>query len=115
MASYHVFMKKRHDRTARRTRAAEPVQVYLERGDRQRLERLASRLDATKSDVLRRGLAALDRQLSDPEQDPVLGFIGIADLGEGRDPGYDVARDHDRFLAESEEASWRRPRGRRGH
>ncbi len=93
---------------------SEPVQVYLERRDHELLERLASRLDATKSDVLRRGLAALERQLSDPAQDPVLGFIGLADLAEGRDPGYDVARQHDRFVSETEEASWRTTRKRRG-
>ncbi len=105
-------MKRRHDKVRRRV--SEPVQVYLARRDRDLLERLASRLDATKSDVLRRALAALDRQLSDPEQDPVLGFIGIASLPPGRDPGYDVALEHDRFLAETEEASWRRSRKRRG-
>jgi hypothetical protein len=38
----------------------EPVQVYLADPDRERLERLATRLGATKSDVLRRGLEALE-------------------------------------------------------
>ena len=102
-------MKRSHDSTGR---VAEPVQVYLERRDRDLLERLASRLGSNKSDVLRQGLAALERQLSDPAHDPVLGFIGLADLAEGRDPGYDVAREHDRYLAESEEASWRAGRKR---
>jgi hypothetical protein len=106
-------MKQNHERL-RRGRVSEPVQVYLERRDRDLLERLAGRLGATKSDVLRRGLAALERQLSDPAQDPVVGFIGLADLAEGRDPGYDVAREHDRFLAASEEASWRAAGKRRG-
>ena len=41
-------------------RVGEPVQVYLAEPDRARLERLAAALDATKSDVLRRGLAALE-------------------------------------------------------
>jgi hypothetical protein len=41
---------------------AEPVQVYLALPDRERLERLTTRLDATKSDVLRRGLEALEAQ-----------------------------------------------------
>ena len=106
-------MKTHHD-PPRRGRVSEPVQVYLERCDRELLDRLASRLSASKSDVLRQGLAALERQLTDPAQDPILGFIGLADLAEGRDPGYDVAREHDRFLAESEEASWRPGRRRRG-
>ena len=41
-------------------RVGEPVQVYLARPDRDRLERLAAQLDASKSEVLRRGLAALE-------------------------------------------------------
>jgi hypothetical protein len=52
-------MKKDHERSAER-RVAEPVQVYLDAADRARLERLTERLDATKSDVLRRGLEALE-------------------------------------------------------
>ena len=53
-------MKKDHDRDKPERRVAEPVQVYLDRADRARLDRLTERLDATKSDVLRRGLEALD-------------------------------------------------------
>ena len=106
-------MKRNHDR-ARQGRVSEPVQVYLERRDRDLLDRLATRLGASKSDILRRGLAALERQITDPSQDPVLRIIGVADASEGRDPGYDVAQEHDRFLAETETASWRPGRGRRG-
>ncbi len=48
-------------KSRRRTgRVAEPVQVYLDRPDRERLDRLAAQLEATKSDVLRRGLEALE-------------------------------------------------------
>ncbi len=53
-------MKRSHDKPGKAARVAEPVQVYLERPDRERLERLADALDATKSDVLRRGLEALE-------------------------------------------------------
>ncbi|MDH4348149.1 MAG: ribbon-helix-helix protein, CopG family [Gemmatimonadota bacterium] len=53
-------MTKYHEPPKRAGRAAEPVQVYLDRPDRERLERLAERLDTTKSDVLRRGLEALE-------------------------------------------------------
>jgi hypothetical protein len=100
-------------RGSRTPRVAEPVQVYLESPDRDRLARLASQLDATKSDVLRRGLEALERQLSDPATHPALRIIGIAG---GRAPApvaYDVARDHDRFLADAELASWTGPKSRR--
>jgi hypothetical protein len=53
-------MTRAHDASRKAHRVAEPVQVYLDAADRARLERLTARLDATKSDVLRRGLEALD-------------------------------------------------------
>jgi hypothetical protein len=56
-------MRRHHDRRKRPGRVAEPVQVYLDEADRGRLERLAAALDATKSDVLRRGLEALESRL----------------------------------------------------
>ena len=80
------------------------MQVYLDGPDRERLERLTSRLDATKSDVLRRGLQALEQQLSDPHGHPALRIAGILDVSHaGTD---DAARDHDRLLAKAEEESW---------
>lgn len=94
---------------------AEPVQVYLAGADRERLQRLARQLGATKSDVLRQGLEALERQLADPAEHPALRLIGLAAGPPGRAPGYDVAREHDRFLAESEVAGWAgQPPRRRG-
>lgn len=97
-------MKRIHERKP--SRVAEPVQVYLSGPERARLERLANQLGATKSDVIRQGLEALERRLSDPADHPVLRIIALAD-GVKVDPApYDVAREHDRFLAESEIASW---------
>ena len=93
--------------TRRRVREAAPMQVYLVADERERLERLASQLDATKSDVIRRGLLALERELLSPSAHPALRLIGIADAD----------REHDQLIAESEEASWSRPtmgRGGRG-
>lgn len=101
-------MKRGHDPSRRHGHVAEPVQVYLDRPDRDRLERLAAQLDATKSDVLRRALGALERQLMDPATHPALRIIGLAaGYPHPPSPGYDVAREHDRFLAESERASWK--------
>ena len=95
-------MKPPHDRK----RVSEPVQVYLESVDSQRLARLAARLDTTKSDVLRRGLEALERQVLDPAAHPALRIIGMAGrYAERPDPGYDVAVEHDRFLADGEHPS----------
>jgi len=86
-----------------------PVQVYLDRSAAGRLERLAEQLDASKSEVLRRGIEALERELTDPAGHPVLRLIGLAEEASGA-PGPDPAREHDRVLAEAEEARWRGPR-----
>jgi len=82
------------------SRVKEPVQVYLEIEDARRLQRLAQRLDATKSDVLRRGLAALEDQLTD--QSPLIRLLAVADAEEDKGPpvDYDVAVEHDRAIAE---------------
>lgn len=90
------------------------MQVYLDLADQERLERLQEQLDSSKSDVLRKGLEALERALTDPDHHPALKIIGIAggvdSPEEGAEkpggPGYDVAREHDRFLADAEVESW---------
>lgn len=94
-------------------RLGEPVQVYLDADERRRLERLARDLGTTKSDVLRRALEALERQALDPDAHPALQVIGLADRERPGGPGYSVAREHDRYLAESEETGWARPGSRR--
>jgi hypothetical protein len=95
--------------TKRRVREAAPVQVYLVGDERDRLERLADQLDASKSDVVRRGLLALERELLSPSAHPALRLIGIADAEIGGVTPIEVARDHDREIADGEEASWNRP------
>ena len=105
--------------SSKRVSGAAPVQVYLDRNSRQRLEHLAGHLATTKSDVLRRGLLALERETSDPSSHPVLRLIG-AEASEPAALTYDVAREHDRYLAAVHEpappappaaARRRRPRG----
>ena len=92
----------------RRVSEASPVQVYLGPDEQQRLTDLARRLDTNKSEVLRRGLLALEREVREPDEHPLLRAIGI--LGEeGPDPldsGLDPARDHDEYLALAEERHW---------
>lgn len=84
-------MKHRHDdKGLPPKRVAEPVQVYLDPSDRERLERLTERLSATKSDVLRQGLAALEAQTSraaslEPTRQPLPTFGG-----QGLQPGVDL-------------------------
>lgn len=104
---YHEDMKKNHEKKP--ARVAEPVQVYLAPAEHARLGRLVSHLDSTKSDVIRRALAALEREVVDPARNPVLQLIGIARHIPSPDVGYDVAVEHDRFLADSEMASWSKP------
>ncbi len=97
-------MNSPHDDSPKR-RVAEPVQVYLRPSEKDRLERLTAELDTTKSDVLRRGLKALELQISDPEHHPALRIIGMVSVPDG-DLGIDVAREHDEYLATTEIASW---------
>ncbi len=94
-------MSRCHDNAAPKPiRVAEPVQVYLRADELERLARLTERLDTTESEVLRLGLEALERQLTDPAEHPALGIIGIAHGSTGGVAGTDVAREHDRVLAD---------------
>ncbi len=93
-------MKYDHEHNKHKAkRVREPAQVYLDAPEQDRLERLTEELDTTKSDVLRRGLEALERELFDPEHHPALQIIGIAGVEQGRECDFDVAREHDRYLA----------------
>jgi hypothetical protein len=97
----------------KRGRVGKSLQVYLDADERRSLARLARQLGATKSDVLRRGLAALERQGLDPEAHPALQIVGLASRERPGGPPYKVAREHDRYLADSEQAGSVRPPGRR--
>lgn len=87
------------------------MQVYLGREDRARLERLAGQLEATKSDVLRRGLDALERQLANPDEHPVLRLIGMAGPDTAPPLAYDPAVEFGRFLEDTEPGIGDRRRG----
>lgn len=109
-------MSKGNDKDRRKV--AEPVQVYLDPVDRGRLEWLTEQLDTTKSDVLRRALEAFERQIADPESHPALRIMKVAEgATPASSPDYDVAVEHDRFLVDTEVASWsgetRKPAARR--
>lgn len=100
-----------HDMPKRkpRVREAAPVQVYLDPDAQDRLERLSAQLEATRSEVLRRGLEALEQDLLDPASHPALRIIGLATArASGR---MDPALEHDWILADTEERSWK-TRGR---
>ena len=82
-------MTKAHERR-KPSRVAEPVQVYLDRPDLERLHRLATALDATKSDVLRRGLVALESQVRRPASRPPVSVALPVFKGKGLQPGVDL-------------------------
>ena len=94
-------------------RVGEPVQVFLATPDRERLLELAAHLGVSKSDVIRKGLSALQRELTNPATHPALRLIGLIDDDTGMTAdGRDVARQHDAVLADYYEGG--SPRGRRG-
>jgi hypothetical protein len=95
-----------HDSQRPRKRVGEPAQVYLTEADQARLERLTVQLGASKSDVLRRGLEALELQHMSPAAHPALRLIGLVDDVD-ESSAIDPARDHDRVLADNEVLSWR--------
>jgi len=84
-------MKRSHERPGKPKRVAEPVQVYLDPADRDRLERLAAQLEATKSDVLRRGLSALESQTRRPSAPERVSAAPLPTFqGQGLQPGVDL-------------------------
>jgi Arc/MetJ-type ribon-helix-helix transcriptional regulator len=105
-------MKKSHDKSPKTPRVAEPVQVYLDRADHSLLEQLTGLTGTTKSDVVRRGLSALERELTSPDHHPALSVIGIAGAESAPPIDYDVAREHDRWFAELEDARTKSERRR---
>jgi hypothetical protein len=84
-------MKLPHDKGKKHAgRVSEPVQVYLSKGDQERLARLTAALGSTKSDVLRQGLAALEaglaRARTEGSRTPPLPTF----KGKGLQPGVDL-------------------------
>ena len=90
---------------SKRVSESAPVQVYLHIEAQRRLESLATQLGLSKSEVLRRGVLALERELLDPAAHPALRVIGLVEDDKTL-AGEDPARDHDRELADAEEARW---------
>jgi hypothetical protein len=104
---------KKKGTKAQRVAEAAPVQVFLDHADQLRLERLTTQLGASKSDVLRQSLAALERQLLDPKTHPALRLIGLVDGDEGVVEKSDVAVEHDRYLASQHDRPVKSPTARR--
>lgn len=90
---YHEFMKPKRV-TARHpaARPPEPVQVYLAEADLERLDRLAAQLGLSKSEVLRRGLAALDARGPEPDEGAPRGPIPVSTRRGGPRKGISLDR-----------------------
>ena len=71
-------------------------------------------LELSTSDVLRRGLIALERELLDPASHPALRLVGSATEERGATVEYDVAKENDGVLTSGNERSpgsrWRSAR-----
>lgn len=86
------------DRTGR---VREPIQVYLDRAERARLDRLARELGVSRAEVLRRGLDSLERRETQSFYQAFAPLVGAFRNAEA--PG-DLAERHDEYLAADLEA-----------
>ena len=78
------------------TNGTSPFQVYLDDGDRDRLEAWSRRRGWTKSDAIRAAIRALVNATELPDADPLLGASGMI-----RGLAPDVSAAFDRYLAET--------------
>ncbi len=97
--------------SSRPRRVREPVQVYLDAEDRELLEQVARTTGLARAEVLRRGLRSLAATTlagGNEAAQPLEYLIGV--LGSGKSIPTDLAGEHDRYLAQGDEAHRRRPR-----
>lgn len=82
-----------------RTTSKKPLQVYLESDQEQALRALAQRWQVSMAELIRR---SVDRFLAElpVEDDPAMRIVGLGHSGMG-----DLARDHDKYLAQFERES----------
>jgi hypothetical protein len=96
----HTFMMSMYrKRQQAPDQIREPVQVYLDRRDRDLLEQLAESTGLPRTEILRRGLRALaaERLVTHPPGWSMENLIGA--LGEAPDVPEDLAERHDTYLA----------------
>ncbi len=82
--------------SSRKARVREPIQVYLTRGERAALDRLARTGGVSRAEVLRRGLELLARHEGNAFHDAMDALVGV--LSGPRVPR-DLAERHDEHLA----------------
>jgi len=88
----------------------EPVQVYLDREDRELLERVARAQGWSRAEVLRRGLRGLASQglAGGAPGGALISLVGL--MGDGPGMPADLAAGHDRHLLQADEEHERRSR-----
>ena len=81
------------------------TQIYLEPELAGSLDRLAKERGTSRADLIRTAARRLVAEEQHPEDDPILGIIGLT--GAGQDGATDVAERHDEYLAELVMEKWR--------
>jgi hypothetical protein len=96
MLTFSTYMYKKRRQPPARVR--EPVQVYLDRQDRDLLEQLVESTGLPRTELIRRGLRALaaEKLVSRPPGRSMESLIGP--FGDAPD---DLAERHDAYLAEA--------------
>lgn len=93
------------------SRVSEPVQVYLDRGDRELLERVARESDISRAEALRRALRSYSRSVL-KERPPGWSLdVLIGAMGDDPTRPTDLAERHDYYLNQAwrEKAERNRP------
>ncbi len=92
-------MYSRKSRASDRVR--EPVQVYLDRQDRDLLEQLVESTGLPRTELIRRGLRALaaEKLTVQPPGSSMEGLIGA--FGDAPDVPADLSERHDSYLAQA--------------
>jgi len=85
----------------------EPIQIYLDRAERQQLDVLARELDVSRGEVLRRGLEALRNSKPKNFYEAFEPLIGSMD---GPDLPTDLSRNFKKYYVEALEKKWKRGR-----
>ena len=101
---YYIYRTMAPKRTAVR----EPLQVYVDRDDRELLEAVVARTGLTRAEVLRRGLRAYAGQVL-TERGPGASLETL--IGVLEDAPQDLSARHDEYLVEYADRP-RRPHGR---
>lgn len=91
----------------RPTAVREPVQVYLEPEDRALLDRIAKKTGTSRAEILRQGIRRVGAEVLASDS-PMLKLLTSAKVTGGSRAPADVALEHDRYLADLEQESWKR-------